>query len=66
MKTKQSVSHERVNAPRPTNATHDGLRKCLKWLDACRELGWAEDVMPDFEGLFWKYHDPDGNKRQTA
>ena len=48
---------------RPTDATHDALRKCLRWLDACRELGWAESVMPDLESLFWTYHDSTGNKK---
>lgn len=48
---------------RPADATHDALRKCLRWLDVCRELGWAESVMPDLESLFWTYHDSAGNKK---
>jgi hypothetical protein len=34
---------------RPADATHDALRICLRWLDACRELGWAESVMSDLD-----------------
>ncbi len=52
----------RVNG-RPNDATHDGLRHCLKWLDACRELGWGESVMPELEKLFWKYHDKEGRQK---
>ena len=51
---------------RPPDASIDGLRKCLRWLDACREIGLADEVMPDLEGLFWQYHDKDGNKKPNA
>jgi hypothetical protein len=48
---------------RPADATHNSLRKCLHWLDECRKLGWAEDVMPNLEAMFWQYYDSDGNKK---
>ncbi len=48
---------------RPNNATYEGLRLCLQWLDACRSLGWDESVMPEFEKLFWKYRDNEGNRK---
>ena len=48
---------------RPPDASINGLRKCLRWIDACREIGWADAVMPDLEALFWQYHDKDGNKK---
>ncbi len=52
----------RIN-DRPNNATHEGLRRCLKWLDACRDLGWGENMMSDLEKMFWKYHDNEGNRK---
>ena len=48
---------------RPPDATQDALRGCLKWLDACRELGWSEELMPDLEELWWKYKDSFGNPK---
>jgi hypothetical protein len=39
------------------------MAKCLRWIDSCRELGWAEDQLDDLEDLFWKYRDSDGEKR---
>ena len=50
---------------RPADATHDGLRKCLNWLDECRKLGWSDDVMPSLEAMFWQYYDSDGNKKPS-
>jgi len=50
-------------APRPPDASHEGLRKCLKWLDNCSDLGWPEKSLPDLEGMFWHYRDKDGNMK---
>jgi hypothetical protein len=61
-KTLPSRSQQQVGM-RPADATHDGLRKCLRWLDECRKLGWSEDVMPGLEAMFWQYHDSAGNKK---
>lgn len=45
---------------RPTDATIEALRGCLRWLDACKELGWLDEQLPNLEALWWKYHDKDG------
>ena len=48
---------------RPADASREGLAKCLAWIDACREIGWAEEQMDDLEAIFWKYKDKDGNDK---
>ena len=47
-------------------ASREGMALCLKWIDSCREMGWAEDQFNDLEDLFWKYRDPDGRLRPNA
>jgi hypothetical protein len=47
---------------RPQDATVWALRACLKWLEACSELGWQDDDLPKLEVLWWDYHDKEGNR----
>lgn len=44
-------------------ASREGMANCCKWIDSCRELGWAEDQLDSLEDLFWKYRDSDGRLR---
>lgn len=48
---------------RPHDATREALAKCLEWIEACRKLGWKEKDMDNLEGLFWRWHDKDGQKK---
>lgn len=48
---------------RPHDATIQGLRRCIAWLDACKEIGWDEKDMPKLEDLWWQYYDKDGDRK---
>jgi len=51
---------------RPKDASLEGIQKALIWVDSCKKLGWPEDVLPEMEKLFWKYHDRDGKKKKET
>ena len=56
-----SLTYEMNN--RPKDASLEGIQKALIWVDSCKKLGWPEDVLPEMEKLFWKYHDKDGKRK---
>ncbi|MCX6845049.1 MAG: hypothetical protein NTU84_00530 [Verrucomicrobia bacterium] len=47
-------------------ASREGMRRCLEWIDSCRELGWNEDQLDDLELLFWQYRDSNGEFKQPS
>ena len=43
-----------------------GAKKCLWWLNMCKEIGWHPSHLPALADLFWKYRDRDGNLIETS
>lgn len=39
----------------------EALKNCARWLAFCRQIGWPQEDLDRLEGLWWKYHDENGN-----
>jgi hypothetical protein len=38
-----------------------GAKRCLAWINACKEMGWPQSAIPKLVDLFWEFKDRDGN-----